>query len=87
MGGVREVPQLALALRYPPDQRLGTFVAAPAGALELVDAVAVGASSDWLYLAGPTGCGGTPTGLQYVSRARQATWPIATLIPRAQVRR
>ena len=27
------VPQLPLALRYPPDQRLETFVRAPAGAI------------------------------------------------------
>ena len=26
-------PQLPLALRYPPDQRLDSFVAAPEGAL------------------------------------------------------
>lgn len=53
------VPQLPLALRYPADQRLDTFVGAPAGALEHLAALANGEGSDWLYLAGPAGAGKT----------------------------
>lgn len=56
------VPQLPLALRYPPDQRLETFVRAPAGAVEQLRAVATGdaaAARDALYLAGPAGVGKT----------------------------
>jgi len=33
-------PQLPLALRYPPDQRLETFVAPPPGALAQLQALA-----------------------------------------------
>lgn len=56
------VPQLPLALRYPPDQRLETFVRAPAGAVEQLRAAATGdaaAARDALYLAGPAGVGKT----------------------------
>jgi len=59
-------PQLPLALRYPPDQRLDTFVAAPAGALEQLRALASRASarergtdSEMIYVAGPAGVGKT----------------------------
>jgi DnaA-homolog protein len=63
------VPQLPLALRYPPDQRLDTFVRAPAGTLEQLQALATvardvagsvtGLKPDALYLAGPAGVGKT----------------------------
>ena len=56
------VPQLPLALRYPPDQRLDTFVHAPDGAIELLRALAEGrldARRDSTYLAGPNGVGKT----------------------------
>lgn len=58
------VPQLPLALRYPPDQRLDTFVRAPAGALAQLQAAAVGHAAaanapDALYIAGPAGVGKT----------------------------
>lgn len=59
---VRGVPQLPLALRYPPDQRLETFVRAPAGAVEHLRASAAAtpaAQRDALYLAGPAGVGKT----------------------------
>lgn len=61
---VQGVPQLPLALRYPPDQRLETFVHAPAGALELLRALAGrGAKAsvirDAVYLTGPAGVGKT----------------------------
>ena len=59
-------PQLPLALRYPPDQRLDTFVAAPAGALAQLRALAhagvadeSGERPDWIFLAGPAGVGKT----------------------------
>ena len=56
------VPQLPLALRYPPDQRLDTFVHAPDGAIELLRALAEGradARRDSTYIAGPNGVGKT----------------------------
>ena len=52
-------PQLPLALRYPPDQRLEGFVAPPAGAIAQLGALATQAGSDWIYLAGPSGVGKT----------------------------
>lgn len=55
----RASPQLPLALRYPPDQRLDTWVAAPPGAIALVRAAARGGDADWLYLTGPAGVGKT----------------------------
>jgi len=51
------VPQLPLALRYPPDQRLETFVAAPEGAVAQMRAAATTPGADWLYLAGAAGTG------------------------------
>lgn len=66
---VQGVPQLPLALRYPPDQRLDAFVHPPEGALEQLRALAAGAGAgagaqevpraEVLYLAGPTGVGKT----------------------------
>ena len=61
---VQGVPQLPLALRYPPDQRLETYVRAPAGAIEQLRTMAEGeaaaaATRDALYLAGPAGVGKT----------------------------
>lgn len=59
------VPQLPLALRYPPDQRLDTFVRPPVGALEQLRGLAVGTNADTpmrpdaLYLVGPAGVGKT----------------------------
>lgn len=58
------VPQLPLALRHSPDQRLETYVRAPAGAIEQLRAIAEGeavasATRDALYLAGPAGVGKT----------------------------
>jgi DnaA-homolog protein len=51
--------QLPLALRYPPDQRLENFIAAPAGAIAQLRALAEVAGSDWLYLQGADGVGKT----------------------------
>ena len=50
--------QLPLALRYPPDQRLDTYVGAPEGALGQLSALAAG-EGEWLFLAGPPGSGKT----------------------------
>lgn len=50
--------QLPLALRYPPDQRLETYVDAPAGVLDQLRALATG-SGEGLYLVGPAGAGKT----------------------------
>lgn len=51
--------QLPLALRYPPDQRIATFVAAPGGALAQLEELARGAAADWLFVSGPEGTGRT----------------------------
>ena len=52
-------PQLPLALRYPPDQRLETFIGAPAGVIAQLQALATQAGGDGIYLAGPGGVGKT----------------------------
>jgi DnaA family protein len=64
--------QLPLALRYPPDQRLDTFVGAPAGALALLQVLAMSPGADWLYLAGPTGVGKTHLALATCAAADAA---------------
>ena len=51
--------QLALALRFPPDQRMATFVHAPAGAIAQLEALARGTGDDWAYLSGAPGTGRT----------------------------
>ncbi|MCY7353929.1 MAG: DnaA regulatory inactivator Hda [Lysobacter sp.] len=51
------VPQLPLALRYPPEQRLDTYVAPPDGAIAQLHALATVPHSDWLFLSGPGGVG------------------------------
>jgi DnaA family protein len=51
--------QLPLALRFPPDQRLDTYVAAPAGAIAQLRALATQPGADWCYLAGAPGTGKT----------------------------
>jgi DnaA family protein len=64
--------QLPLALRYPPDQRLDTFVGAPAGAIAQLRAWAEDPGSDWLYLAGPPGSGKTHLSLAACAAAEAA---------------
>lgn len=59
MRPARHVPQLPLALRYPTDQRLDTFVGAPPGSLAQLQALVEGVTDDWLYLAGPASVGKT----------------------------
>lgn len=64
--------QLPLALRYPPDQRLDTFVGAPEGAIAQLRAWAGDPGSDWLYLAGPPGSGKTHLALAACAAAEAA---------------
>lgn len=66
------VPQLPLALRYPPDQRFESHVAAPEGLIEHLRAMATGTVGDWLYLAGPAGSGKTHLALALCAAAEQA---------------
>ena len=63
--------QLPLALRYPPDQRLETYVGAPEGLLAQLRALAAG-EGEWLYLAGPAGAGKTHLALAACAAAESA---------------
>ena len=78
------VPQLPLALHYPQDQRLETFIGAPDGALAQLRAIAVGASDDWVYLQGTSGTGKTHQALAMCSSAEQAG-RTPTYVPLASV--
>lgn len=53
------VPQLPLALRAPPDQRLSRYVDAPVGLPEALHALAVGDAAAGLYLHGAHATGKT----------------------------
>lgn len=66
------VPQLPLALRYPQDERLETFIGAPDGALAQLRAIAVGEDQHWVYLEGAAGTGKTHQALAMCSLAEQA---------------
>lgn len=79
--------QLPLALRYPPDQRLETFVAAPEGALAQLHALAQAPGSDGLYLRGTAGTGKTHLALAVCAAAevagRHAVYlPLKTVVDR-----
>jgi len=63
--------QLPLALRYPPDQRFETFVAAPPGAVGQLQALSAGGGG-WLYLAGAPGTGQTHHALAACAAAKDA---------------
>jgi DnaA family protein len=65
--------QLPLALRYPPDQRLDTFVDAPPGALDQLRALATRSGADWLYVAGVGGVGKTHLALAVCAAAEEAS--------------
>src|SRR5207342_351539 len=65
-------PQLPLALRYPPDQRLEAFVAPPPGALAQLQALAGTQGADWIYVAGPSGVGKTHLALAACAAAEAA---------------
>lgn len=66
------VPQLPLALRYPPDQRLENFIAAPAGVIPQLHGLAQAQGADWLYVAGAAGTGKTHLALALCAAAQQA---------------
>ncbi len=51
------VPQLPLALRYPPEQRLDTYVSPPEGAIAQLRELATLQSTDWVFVSGPDGVG------------------------------
>ena len=78
-------PQLPLALRYPPDQRLGTFVGAPAGAVAQLQALATNPGDDWVYLAGPGAVGKTHL-LLATCAATEAAGRRAAYLPLAAAR-
>lgn len=62
--------QLPLGLKYPPDQRLENFVAAPPAALAQLQALSVGEGAG-LYLAGGSGSGKTHLALAVCSEAEK----------------
>jgi DnaA family protein len=53
------VPQLPLALRFPPEQRFETYLGAASGVIARLQAVAEGRLSEALYLQGGDGSGKT----------------------------
>ncbi len=53
------MPQLPLALRFPPEQRLLTYLGAANGMIERLQVLASGGPSDALYLQGGNGSGKT----------------------------
>ena len=73
-------PQLPLALRYPPDQRMDAFVAPPAGAIAQLQALATQVGADWIYLAGPSGVGKTHLALAACA-ASEAAGRSAAFVP------
>lgn len=75
--------QLPLALRFPPDQRLDTYIDAPAGAIAQLRALATQPGADWCYLAGAPGTGKTHLALGVCAEAevggrRAAYLPLRT---------
>jgi DnaA family protein len=66
------VPQLPLALRYPPDQRLENFIAAPAGVIEQLRQLANVPGTGWLYLAGASGTGKSHLAIALCAAAEQS---------------
>lgn len=64
--------QLPLKLRYPPDQRFDSFVAAPEAALAQLRLLAESPGANWLYLAGAAKTGKTHLALALCAAAEQA---------------
>ena len=73
------VPQLPLALRYPPDQRFDTYIGAPEGVVAQLQSLAQGGDGEWLYLAGPAGVGKTHLLLASCAAAEAAGHRVAYL--------
>lgn len=65
-------PQLPLALRYPADQRLDSFMLPPDGAIAQLQALARAPGQDWLYVVGPARAGKTHLALATCAEAEQA---------------
>lgn len=72
--------QLPLALRYPPDQRLDSFIEVPTGTIAQLRRLAEGNSDDWLYLQGVEGVGKTHLALATCA-ATEAAGRRATYLP------
>lgn len=72
-------PQMPLAFRHSPDQRLATYVNPPSGAIAQLEALASGGSDGWLYLLGPAGVGKTHLLLATCAAAEQAARRVAYL--------
>lgn len=66
------VPQLPLALRAPPDQRLARYVGAPAGLPDALRALATGVSAGGVYLHGAHATGKTHLLLSACAEAEDA---------------
>lgn len=66
------VPQLPLALRYTPEQRFESFIAAPEGAVPQLRLLASLPQADWLYLTGAAGSGKTHLCIAVCAAAEQA---------------
>jgi DnaA family protein len=82
------IPQIPLALKFPPDQQLAAFEG-QAELRALVGDVARGERNDWLYLAGPSGSGKTHLQLAACAAAREkgesaVYLPLAALAGRLQ---
>lgn len=64
-------PQLPLALRYPPDQRLDTFVADDPALMPQLHDFALAGARRALYVAGPAGTGKTHLAIALCAQAEQ----------------
>lgn len=85
--GADLVPQLPLALRYPPDQRFDSFIAPPDGALSVLSTLATATGADWVYLAGASRTGKTHLALALCAKTEQqhrraAYLPVAAAVGR-----
>ncbi|NYZ63661.1 DnaA regulatory inactivator Hda [Luteimonas deserti] len=80
-------PQLPLALRYPPDQRLDTFVTADPAVLAQLRDVALGGPRRALYVAGGAGTGKTHLAIALCAEAERLGRRAAYLPVRAALGR